>query len=189
MADALAWFILGPSQDDEHEPARPQVQVQVTIDLPTLMHLQDNPGELGGYGPIPADIARELAQDGRWRRFVHDPVTGYLLDQGDIDYVPRTRLSRFTEARDVRCRFPRSTRSARRADNDHIEPHRPGGGGGRTSADNLVRESKLAHIAKTHNGWQVWGDANGVLHWRTPHGQEFRSAPFDYRPDPGPPPF
>jgi hypothetical protein len=32
--------------------------VNVTIDLPTLLGLQDHPGELAGYGPLPAPLAR-----------------------------------------------------------------------------------------------------------------------------------
>jgi hypothetical protein len=36
---------------------RPAADVQVTIDLPTLLGLRDNPADLAGYGPIPAPLA------------------------------------------------------------------------------------------------------------------------------------
>ena len=43
--------------------------INVTIDLPTALGLANNPGQLAGYGPIPANIARQIAADGRWKRF------------------------------------------------------------------------------------------------------------------------
>ena len=50
--------------------------------------------------------------------------------------------------------------------------------------------SKLGHIAKTHNGWKVTGDANGVLTWTSPNGATYTSHPHDYRPtEDDPPPF
>ena len=36
----------------------------MTVDVPTLLGLQDNPAELAGYGPIPAELAHILAADG-----------------------------------------------------------------------------------------------------------------------------
>jgi hypothetical protein len=187
LADALAFFALGPDPDDPSHAARPQVRVQVTIGLTTLLHLREHPGDLAGYGPIPADIARVLAQDGDWQRFVHHPVTGYLIDVGPDVYRPPAALARFTQARDVTDRFPGSDRSARFADLDH---QRPFDDGGHTSAQNMPRLSRIGHIAKTHNGWKCAGDANGVLTWTSPHGHIYDSAPHDYsdEPEPDPPP-
>ena len=125
LADALAWFVLGPDADNPHQPARPKVMVHVTMSLPTLLHLRDNPGELLGYGPIPADIARMLAEDAEWQRFVHEPVTGYLLDVGDQIYVQPDKLRTFTQFRDVKDRFPGSNRSAFLGDGDHVKAFDP----------------------------------------------------------------
>jgi hypothetical protein len=189
IADALAMLLLGADETDPAQPAKPSVAVQVTIDLPTLLHLRQNPAELAGYGPIPAEIARELAGDASWHRLVHEPVTGYLLDVGDQIYTPGPAMTRFRILRDVRCRFPGSSRNARYSEGDHVEPHRDGGGGGRTSSANLQSLSKLGHIAKTHNGWTVSGDANGELTWTSPNGATYTSTPHDYRSEDDPPPF
>lgn len=43
-------------------PGRPLVSVIVPIT--TLLGLDEQPGELVGYGPIPACVAREIAADG-----------------------------------------------------------------------------------------------------------------------------
>jgi len=98
---------------------RRPVDVQVVIDLPTLAGLADNPGELLGYGPIPAALARELAVGGGWRRLVADPVTGHLLDYGTSVYRPPQPLADFIDARDRTCRIPGCARPAPLCDHDH----------------------------------------------------------------------
>ena len=62
--------------------------IHVTVPYSTLIGLDDHPGELTGYGPIPASIARRIAAAGVWRRLLTDPATGALLDYG------RTEASR-----------------------------------------------------------------------------------------------
>jgi Domain of unknown function (DUF222) len=187
LADALAWFVLGPDEDDASRPARPKILVQVTVSLPTLLALRDNTGELPGYGPIPAEIARMFAEDADWQRFVHEPVTGYLLDVGNERYRRPEEMHRFTQARDVKDRFPGSNRSARFGDDDHVRPYEKGNGGN-TSSANLASLSRIGHIAKTHGGWQCEGDANGVLSWTSPLGQTYATTPHDYSDEPEPEP-
>ncbi|HEX2289124.1 MAG TPA: hypothetical protein VHH53_02770, partial [Pseudonocardiaceae bacterium] len=45
-------------------PGKPLVSVIVPITM--LLGLDDQPAELVGYGPIPADLAREIAAEGTW---------------------------------------------------------------------------------------------------------------------------
>ena len=85
-ADALtqlAAAYLSTSIDELLNHRRP-VTVNLTIDLPTLLGLANNPGQLAGYGAIPASVARELAADGKWRRFITDPITGNLIVSGNV---------------------------------------------------------------------------------------------------------
>jgi hypothetical protein len=51
-----------------------RVEVQVTVPADTLLGTNDHPGELAGYGTIPAALARRLAEDPRatWRRLLTD---------------------------------------------------------------------------------------------------------------------
>jgi len=56
--------------------ARPRPLLTLHLPLGTALGLSDAPAELAGYGPIPADLARELAADATWRRILTDPVTG-----------------------------------------------------------------------------------------------------------------
>jgi len=189
MADALAWFVLGPDAHDASRPARPKFLVQLTMSLPTLLALRDGCAELPGYGPIPADLARAWAGDAAWQRFIHDPVDGHLLDDGTRRYRPSARIRRFTRRRDRYDRFPGSNRLAAHCDADHLQPFTGDETGGATSSRNLASTGRPGHQAKTHNGWTVTGDANHVLTYRSPHGRTYSSEPHDYRDPEEPPPF
>ena len=151
-ADALtsiaAWS-LQQSTVDVKLHRRP-VTVNVTIDLPTLLGLAENPGQLAGYGAIPASVARALASDGKWQRFITDPQTGTLLDFGRESYEPPQALIDFLIARDRTCRFPGCRQSAARADLDHAKSWESGG---ETSAANLGALCRRHHRLKTHGGW------------------------------------
>ena len=144
--------------------------VNITIDLPTLLGMQENPAQLAGYGPIPAQIARELAMDGRWKRFVTDPVTGSLLDFGRETYEPPQALVDFVIARDRICRFPGCRSSAARADIDHSKPWEEGG---KTSPDNLGLLCRRHHRMKTHGGWNLLSHPDGSCDWTSPQGKKF----------------
>jgi len=49
------------------------VDVRVTIPYTALLGADDIPGDLAGYGPIPAAVARDLAAQGTWRRILTAP--------------------------------------------------------------------------------------------------------------------
>jgi hypothetical protein len=188
-ADVLTGRLIGTVPGDPSTPLAPKVTVNVIVDLPTVMGLRDSTAELVGYGPVPADIAGLLAADADWLRWVVDAVDGHLLDQGTQAYVPSPELGRYVRARDKRCRFPGSTRSAARAQLDHSVPYdRSGrGDGGATSAANLAALACHGHRAKTHAGFSYTQDGNAVLTWTTPLGRKYRNHPHDYRGDDEPP--
>ncbi len=151
-------------------PHRRPISVNVTIDLPTLLGLAENPGQLAGYGAIPASVARELAADGKWKRFITDPQTGNLLDYGRQSYEPPQALIDFLIARDRTCRFPGCRRSAALSDLDHAQSWESGG---QTSAQNLGALCRRHHRLKTHNGWKVTSHVDGSCTWTSPLGKEF----------------
>ncbi|HZZ96607.1 MAG TPA: DUF222 domain-containing protein [Jatrophihabitantaceae bacterium] len=112
---------------------RPQVQVMVA--LSTLLGIDEQPGELAGYGPIPAEAARRIAADpsGTWTRLVTDDL-GQLIDYGRTVYRPPQDLIDHVTARDRTCRGPGCHRHARRCELDHVVPYSQGG---QTNAANL----------------------------------------------------
>jgi len=166
-----------PSLPSRH---RRRPHVQVTIDLPTLLGLADNPGELAGHGPIPASAARALAADGEWRRMVTDPTTGTLLDFGRRTYVPPAALVDFLLARDGTCRFPGCPRPAELCDLDHQIPWDQGGTTDRANMGPLCRRH---HRLKTHTGWQLKRNPDASVTWISPAGLTYRVRPPTVPPD------
>ena len=173
-ADALAEIASRflASTIEEVTPHRRPLTVNVTIDLPTLLGLAENPGELAGYGPIPASVAREIASDAKWKRFITEPITGNLLDFGRESYEPPQALKDFLIARDRTCRFPGCRRSALLSDLDHARSWESGGA---TSLENLGALCRRHHRMKTHGGWSIESYSDGSCLWKSPAGKEFFS--------------
>jgi hypothetical protein len=168
---ALAGFALAASSEDVALHRRP-ITVNVTIDLPTLLGLNENPGQLAGYGAIPASVARALASDGKWKRFITDPQSGALLDYGRETYSPPQALIDFLIARDRTCRFPGCRRSAALSDLDHAQSWEEGG---TTSLDNLGALCRRHHLLKTHGGWSIESRADGSCTWTSPLGKVYQT--------------
>lgn len=169
-ADALTAIAAASLSTSPVTPHRRPISINVTIDLPTLLGLAENPGQLAGYGAIPASVARELASDGKWKRFITDPQTGNLLDYGRESYEPPQALKDFLIARDRTCRFPGCRRSASLSDLDHAQSWEEGGS---TSAENLGALCRRHHRLKTHDGWSVTSSADGSCTWVSPLGKKF----------------
>jgi hypothetical protein len=160
-------------------------QVRVTIPATALLGLDNAPGHLEGYGPVPADIAAQIATDATWRRLITDPTTGILTDYSSTTYQPGKILRQAVTARDRTCSFPQCERPARWADLDHIEPfdhdvdpaNQPPGSPsapGQTRATNLQPLCRAHHLAKTHHGWTPVRDpATGTTTWTAPTGHTY----------------
>jgi hypothetical protein len=167
------------SRAGAQERDRVGVQVRVTVGLSTLLGLDQLPGELAGYGPIPADDARELASHGTWRRLITDPVTGALLDYGTTRYRPPPHLADHVITRDQTCDFPSCRVPAHRCDLDHRVPFDPETGTGATSAENLGARCRTHHNLKASPGWTLARDSDGTITWHTPTSHTYHrpSAP------------
>ncbi len=176
-ADALVGWAHQAGQDPQMPvmQGKKRLDTQVVIDAATLFGLADHPGEIIGYGPIPAELARLLAADSQgWRRLVTDPVTGYLLDYGHRTYTPPAALREYVLARDRRCQFPGCDQPSYRCDLDHVEPFTGTPEGGSTSADNLLTVCRRHHQLKTHHRWRV-----RIHHPNNPEDPDHSDGPDD----------
>lgn len=171
-ADALTFIASKAlaSLGDDVRPHRRPITISVAIDLPTLLGLAENPGQLAGYGAIPASVARRLAADGNWQRFVSDPTTGNLLDFGREKYTPPQELVDYLLARDRICRFPGCRRTGQGSDIDHAHSWESGG---ETNPANLGLLCRRHHRMKTHGGWSLESNSDGSCLWRSPKGKSF----------------
>jgi len=163
-ADVLAALLLGNRR--EHVT----VELQVIAPIGTLAGLDDNPAELVGYGPIPAEVGRALAADAHWRRVLTDPATGTVLDLGHRR-VPTPALARLVRHQQSCCVFPGCGMPAASADIDHTVGH---ASGGRTSLDNLGMLCRHHHRAKhAVGGWRLDQPTAGIFRWISPAGRTY----------------
>jgi hypothetical protein len=158
-------------------PGKPLVQVLMPFS--TLIGKDDQPCELVGHGPIPADLAREIAADATLTRLVYDPLSGTLLDHGRTTYRPPAGLADHIRARDIHCREPICRRRALDGHLDHIEPYPHGP----TNDKNLHGCCGHHHRMKHAPGWAVRALPDGRIQWITPTGHRYHSHPYDYRTD------
>ncbi|WP_189670911.1 HNH endonuclease [Promicromonospora soli] len=161
-------------------PVKPQIRITVPASM--LLGLDNTPGHLDGYGPIPADTAALLATDATWQRLITDPLTGILTDYSTTAYQPGKILRQAVTARDQTCCFLQCDRPAHWADLDHITPYDHGaepsdkstGGPGQTRAQNLQPLCRAHHLAKTHHGWTPVRDPDtGITTWTAPTGHAY----------------
>jgi uncharacterized protein DUF222 len=164
-ADVVCDLLLG-------KPSNVQVQLQVTVPVSTVMRLDDQPGEVAGYGPIDAATARALAGDATWRRLLTDE-RGTLLEVGRRTYRPLAALRDFVQARDKTCVFPGCSVPAHRADLDHTTAFPTGP----TEAANLGVMCRAHHRLKQDPRWTVAQPTPGTFVWTSPSTRTYTRQP------------
>jgi len=144
--------------------------IHITVDLPTLAGMVDTCGELDGFGPIVADVARQITlnhTDDTWTWAVTHPDTGAVLADGTTRRRPTTRQRRHLTTRRRTCCFPGCRMPAIDCDLDHTVPWAHGG---RTRCANLGPLCRHHHRLH-HRGWHYIIDPDGRIHWTSPLGQ------------------
>ena len=145
-------------------------RVDITVDLATLSELANHPGDLAGYGPVVADIARRVAEHQRsaeWRWTLTHPDTGAALDSGVTRRRPTAGQRRAVEIANPKCVFPGCRMPAAACDLDHRIPWAQGGP---TEVDNLVPLCRHDHAVRHRQGWAHRPLADGDHEWTTPLG-------------------
>jgi len=146
--------------------------VNMTVDLDTLVGLTEHPGELNGFTPIIADIARQIAldqPDAEWRYTVIDTETNQTLATGMTRRRPTTTQRRRIESRIRTCVYPGCRMPSSDADLDHTTAYSEGGP---TDDSNLAPLCRRDHCLK-HNGWAYTIRENGEFEWTSPLGHTY----------------
>ena len=149
MADLLVARVTGRSDDSGGTSV--SVTVDVVVPDTVLTGRSDEAGHVDGYGPVPADLARELAEHADWlRRLYAEPATGSLVAMDSVARIFPDGLKRFLHLRDRTCRVPWCDAPVRHA--DHV---RDVATGGPTSAVNGQGLCQAHNHAKQAHGWQA----------------------------------
>ncbi|QHF25427.1 DUF222 domain-containing protein [Rathayibacter sp. VKM Ac-2804] len=185
--------IAGTTPDAERRPDPTFVpgiraEVRLTLAASTAVGLDDAPAELDGYGPVPAEIARELIRTAAsFTRVLTDSDTGAVVSVGRTWRVPPPQMRLHLQLRDQTCRFAGCTRPAATSEVDHTIEW---SNGGETSLDNLVMLCTAHHHVRHGEQWSyVKDDSDGTITWTTPTGRRVGNRPprLPGRP-PDPPP-
>ncbi len=178
MADTLVERVTGRSA----ATATP-IAVNLVVSDETLLGGCDAPADIGGYGPIPAAVARGLISgavtDGRsratLRRLYAHPGSGALVAMESRARLFPRGLAAFIGLRDQRCRTPYCDAPIR-----HRDHARPWASGGATSAGNGLGLCERCNYVKDVAGWRVEPGVDETsrhtAEFTTPTGAQYRSG-------------
>uniref|UniRef100_UPI001ED9C2FC HNH endonuclease n=1 Tax=Actinopolymorpha alba TaxID=533267 RepID=UPI001ED9C2FC len=175
-----------------------KAKLQLNVPITTLFELAERPAELGGFGPVLAEVARRLIAnhidnpDAMFAIGVTHPVTGQLLSLHPLSKrFLRGLPAEFVQSLNQRCTWMLCRRPAISCDLDHTKPYSEGG---ETSVNNVAPLCRRHHRVKTEGDWKVEQTSPGHLRYTDPHGREYTVTPprltDPVEPDdPDPPPF
>lgn len=178
MADTLVERVTGR----EAATATP-IAVNLVLSDETLLGGDNTPADISGYGPIPAEVARNLVlaavgdtrSGATLRRLYAHPGSGALVAMESRARLFPRGLATFIGLRDQRCRTPYCDAPIRHR--DHAQPHCRGGP---TSADNGLGECERCNYAKEAAGWLVHTSTDEMNRHRaeftTPTGAQYQST-------------
>lgn len=157
--------------------------VDIRVDLATLLMLNDDPGDLAGFGPVIADVVRRVVKESRsssYRISIIDGPAGTpihtTIDTTTSSRTPSAAQRRRIEVRDPVCVFPGCRVPSTRSDIDHILAVQDGG---RTTDANLAPLCRHHHRIKHRFGWSYTRESDRAYLWKSRAGQEIDSARDD----------
>ena len=172
---ALVATLLGATRDKAANP----VALCVVMTDAALLAGADDQAHLDGFGPIPAELAREIVSGALTeqevvsiRRLYTSPETGELVAMESRSRRFRGNLARFIRLRDRTCRTPWCDAPVRHV--DHVEDEADGGP---TSARNGEGLCEACNYAKTAHGWRARPGPDGSVAITLPTGHTLTSRP------------
>lgn len=176
MADTLVARILG-AEDAPTQPPTGPVELGLVMTDQALFAGADDGAHLTGYGPIPAELAREIVAGALTaqervgiRRLYTSPTTGELVAMESATRTFRGNLAKFIRLRDRTCRTPWCDAPIR-----HLDHARPDHHGGPTSAINGQGLCEACNYAKEAPGWQARPGPDDAIETMLPTGHSYRT--------------
>ena len=145
--------------------------VQLIVTVETLAGMSEAPGDIEGFGPVMAEIARKAAAenvDGDWTFVAVD--NGKAVATGTLARRPTAAMMRYLRASYPTCRFMGCRMPAAECDIDHIHPYSKGG---RTAIGHLVPLGRHHHRGKHATKWHPQLKQDGSVVWISPHGHTY----------------
>lgn len=154
-----------------------RAQVDIVVELETLIGLSDAPAHLPGWGPVVAEIARKTVNEqttSRWGFIVTDG--GRPLETGPVRRRPTAGQKRNVVAVHATCVFPGCRMPSSESDLDHREPH---SAGGPTVEENLAPLCRHHHRVKHEAGWILRKSGHAEYRWTSRLGHSYTVSGTD----------
>ena len=149
--------------------------VDILIDVDALLDLDDRAAEIPGFGPVVAELGREMVRvhGARWRAVIRDRH-GSMVSSTTLRRRPTAQIGRHVENRDVTCVFPGCRMPARACDLDHLTPYRERPV---TSTDEPAAVCRHDHVVRHRYGWTHRRLGDGTHEWTSPLGNRYSRPP------------
>lgn len=177
MADELVDRISG-IQDGSGRSSR-FIELNLVMSHEALLGEADDEARIAGFGPIPAELAREIVaqavgrEDEVWlRRLYASSTTGELVAMDSRSRRFPAGLARFIRLRDQVCRTPWCDAPIRHT--DHVQRHDDGG---RTSGRNGQGTCEACNYAKEAPRWRARPGPDGSVTTTLPTGHTYSTRP------------
>lgn len=149
--------------------------VDIQVELKTLVGLSEKPGELPGFGPLLADLTRQLVDEqaeSEWRVTVIDSTNSEVVHTGITRRRPTAHHKRRIQAIYPTCVFPGCRMPSRNCDIDHRTRYADGGP---TTIENTEPLCRYHHRGK-HTGWKLERNTDGSHLWTSPLGMTYTTV-------------
>ncbi|MEX0863341.1 MAG: DUF222 domain-containing protein [Acidimicrobiia bacterium] len=145
--------------------------VDIRVDLTTLSGLDDKAAEIPGFGPILADIARQVAAQQTRSQWTFSAIddNGNVVATGITRRRPTMGHVRHLAATQPTCVFPGCRMPAADCDIDHNQPLAEGGP---NTLENTTPKCRHDHILRHQGGW-TYRLVDGLHHWTSPLGHRY----------------
>lgn len=168
----LSWWV--DDTGTSHVAQSAAGRVEITIELDGLAGLKDGPGDLGGFGPVIADIARRVVAeniDGEWRYVVTD--RGRPVATGTSSRRPTESIKRRVRVRYRTCVFPGCRMPATDSDLDHRTPVAECG---KTTTHDMAPLCRRHHNTNHVGPWRLVRLPNGDHQWTSRLGHAYTTS-------------
>jgi hypothetical protein len=172
-ADIFLDLLCGRPENSPVSP--PRAVVDVRVNASTLAGLDESPGEIPGWGPVLADVARKLVSrqpNATWQVTVTDE-TGRPLNSVTTRRRPTAQQKRMAVARSDTCVFPGCRMPATESDLDHNQPWAETHV---TETDQLAPLCRHDHVNRHQRGWKISQLAPGAYQLTSPLGHIYTTG-------------
>ena len=175
-ADVLLDLLTGRNQNQNSSRSSDRGVVDIRVDMTTLAGIDDQPGEIPGFGPVIADVARQIvddASDAEWRITPTDQ-DGHPVGVVTTKRRPTALQKRQVEARNPTCVYPGCRIDSAQCDLNHETPWAQAH---HTTIRELGPLCRHHHNNHHQRGWKLEQIRPGHYQWTSPLGHTYIVGP------------